>query len=55
MKVIENNQIFTEVSSEEAVTINGGLFGYRPIYRRRIVYNRFGRPMIQYYIQWVAG
>jgi hypothetical protein len=24
MKAIENNQIFTEVSSEEAVTINGG-------------------------------
>lgn len=24
MKAIENNQMFTEVSSEEAVTINGG-------------------------------
>ena len=28
MKAIENNQIFTEVSSEEAVSINGGGSGY---------------------------
>ncbi|MDZ8141137.1 MAG: hypothetical protein RM049_38620 [Nostoc sp. DedQUE04] len=27
----ENNQIFTEVSSEEAVTINGGS-GFYPVY-----------------------
>ncbi|NJO61738.1 MAG: hypothetical protein HC836_26895 [Richelia sp. RM2_1_2] len=55
MKSANNSALFTNVSAEESSTVNGGLFGYRPIYRQRIVYNRFGRPMIQYYIQWVSG
>ena len=55
MKAIENNQIFTEVSSEEAVTINGGLLGWRQVFVRRRVRNRFGRIWWKWYVRWVPA
>ncbi|MGB3508621.1 MAG: hypothetical protein WBA93_05155 [Microcoleaceae cyanobacterium] len=48
MQETKNNQLFTEISSEESATINGGhgyyrrryqSVSYRPYYRRRVRYS----------------
>ena len=54
MKYANNSALFTDVSAEESSTVNGGVGGYRPVYRRRFVYNPYtGRYTSKIYIQWI--
>ncbi len=55
MKSANNSALFTDVSAKESSTVNGGLLGYTQKFTPKLVYNRFGRPMIKWYVRWVPG
>ncbi|MGK7920770.1 MAG: hypothetical protein AB4080_12270 [Trichodesmium sp.] len=52
MQETENNQLFTDISTEESSTINGGHGYYGYGYRRRYYgygYRRYYRRPVRYY------
>ncbi len=46
MKDTQEKQLFTEITTEESATVNGGYCGYYRSYRPRYRYNysSYGRP-----------
>ncbi|NEP59713.1 MAG: hypothetical protein F6K31_22350 [Symploca sp. SIO2G7] len=49
MKDTQNEQLFTEISTEESATVNGGggCIPYTPYWYRRSSYRRFRQPYYQ--------